>query len=103
MTEKRNKFKKESKTIFQTLTRKCSNSVYGRCFRKDIEDSYKWVKQRWMENKYDDSVEEWFPFKNSNIMVKIKNGEGVDDEGISKKLILNHYIYGLLYYRIQKD
>ena len=29
---------------------------------------------------------EWFPPKNGNIMVKIKDKEGVDDESISKKV-----------------
>ena len=45
-----------------------------------------------MKNEYDESVIEWFPLKNGNIMVKIKDKEGVDDEGISKKSILNHVI-----------
>ena len=38
-----------------------------------------------MKNEYDDSVIEWFPHKNGNILVKIKDKEGVDDEGLSKK------------------
>ena len=46
-----------------------------------------------MKNEYDDSVIEWFPLMNGNIMVKIKDKEGNDDEGISKnrkKSVLNH-------------
>ena len=39
-----------------------------------------------MKNEYDDSVIEWFPLKNGNTMVKKKEKEGVDDEGISKTL-----------------
>ena len=39
-----------------------------------------------MKNEYDESVIEWFPLKNGNNMVKIKDKEGVDDEGISKKV-----------------
>ena len=38
-----------------------------------------------MKNEYDESVIERFPLRNGNIMVKIKDKEGVDDEGISKK------------------
>ena len=86
MTSKRNKFKGENKTLLQTLTKKVSNSVYGGCIRKDVEESYKCVTQNWMKNEYDDSVVEWFPLKNGNNMVKIKDKEGVDDEGISKKV-----------------
>ena len=39
-----------------------------------------------MKNEYDDSVTEWFPLENGNIMVKTRDNEGVDDEGISKKV-----------------
>ena len=83
MTDKRNKYKEENKTILQTLTKKISNSVYGGCIKKDIEKSYKCVTQSWMKYEYDESVTEWFPFKNGNIMVKIRDKEGVDDGGIS--------------------
>ena len=38
-----------------------------------------------MKNEYDESDIERFPLKNGNIMVKVKDKEGVDDEGISKK------------------
>ena len=70
MTAKRNEFKKQGKTILQTLTKKCSNSPYGCCIRKDIEKCYKCVTQNWMKNEHDDSVVEWFPLKNGNIKVK---------------------------------
>ena len=40
-----------------------SNSVYGGCIRKDIEESYKCVSHSWMKNEYDDSVIEWFLLK----------------------------------------
>ena len=86
MTDKRNKFTEENKTLLQTLTKKVSNSVYGGCTRRHIEESYKCVTQNWMRNEYDGSVIEWFPLKNGNIMVKIKDKVGVDDEGISKKV-----------------
>ena len=85
MTNKRSNYKDEIKTLLQTLTKKVSNAVYGGCIRKHIEESYKCVTQSWMKNEYDESVIEGFPLKNGNIMVIIKDKEGVDDEGISKK------------------
>ena len=39
-----------------------------------------------MKNKYEDSVVEWFPLKNGNIMVKRKNREYIDDGGVLKKV-----------------
>ena len=85
MTNKRSNYKDEIKTLLQTLTKKVSNAVYGGCMRKHIEESSNCVIQSWMKNENDESVIEWFPLKNGNIVVKIKDQEGVDDEGISKK------------------
>ena len=87
MTDKRNKFEEENKLLLQTLSRKVSNSVNCGCIRKYIEESFTCVTQSWMKNEYDVSVIEWFPLKNANIMVIIKVNEGVDDEGISRKLL----------------
>ena len=39
ITDKKNKYKEENKTLLQTLTKKVSNSVYGGCIRKDIDES----------------------------------------------------------------
>ena len=43
MTEKRNIILKDNKNSLQASTKKCSNSVYGGCIRKDIEEIYKCV------------------------------------------------------------
>ena len=86
MTGKRNKFTEKNKTFLQTLSIEVSNSVYGGFIRKAIEESFKCLSQNWMKNQYNESVEQWFPFKNGNSMVKIKDKEGVNDEGISKKV-----------------
>ena len=51
MTNKRNKFTEENKTLLQTLTKKVSNAVYGGCIRKDIDESYKCETQSWMKNE----------------------------------------------------
>ena len=39
MTNERNKYKEENKTLLQTITKKVSIAVYGGCIRKDIEES----------------------------------------------------------------
>ena len=90
MTNKRNKFKEEKKTFLQTLTKKVSNSVYGGCIKKDIEESYKCVTQNWMKNEYDDSFMQWFPLKNGNIMVKTKDKKVLMMKAYRKNLILSH-------------
>ena len=86
MTTKRNEFKKQGKTLLQTLTKKCCNSPYVCFIRKDIEKCYKCVTQNWMKSEYDNSVVDWFPLKVGNDVVKIKGKECVDVGGISKKI-----------------
>ena len=39
-----------------------------------------------MKTGYDENVVELFPSKNENIMVEIKDHDGVDDNGYSKKI-----------------
>ena len=38
-----------------------------------------------MKTEYDDIDIEWFPLKNNNMMVKVADHNGVDDNGYSKK------------------
>ena len=99
MTEKRNKFKKENKTLLQRITTKCCDSVYDVCIRKDF---YKWVTQRWMKNEYNDSVKEWFLLRNGNTMMKIKDRDGVDHEGLSKKIFFTAIASRIFFYHIRK-
>ena len=39
-----------------------------------------------MRTENDDQVNEWFPLKNGNIMVKLQDHDGADDNGYSKKV-----------------
>ena len=57
--------------------------------RKDIKESYKCVTQNWMKNDYNDSVIEWFPLKNGNIMVKTKYKKVLTIKAYRKNLILS--------------
>ena len=84
MIGKSNKFEKQNKALLRMLTKKCSNSLYGGSIRKDIEETYKCVTQRWMRNEDDGSVKQWVHPKNGNLMIRIKDIEGVDDEDTSK-------------------
>ena len=44
------------------------------------------MSSHWMKTEYDDTVIEWFPLKNKNIMVKIADHEGVEDNCYIKKI-----------------
>ena len=86
MTAKRNEYKKQGKNILQDMCKKISNGTYGGCIRCDIRDVLKCVSENWMEANYDDRVKEYIPLKNGNYLVNVKDHDGVDDNGISKKV-----------------
>ena len=39
-----------------------------------------------MKENFDDRVKEWFPLKNGNLIVKLKDDEGVDDFDKAKSI-----------------
>ena len=96
MTAKRNEFKKQSKTILADLCKKISNGTYGGCIRCDIHDVLRCVSETWMKTEYDDRVKEYIPLKNGNYLVNIKDHDGVDDNGISKKVNSQLFQFGSL-------
>ena len=60
--------------------------MYGFYRRGETNESYKNVSGQWMKTQYDDQVSEWFLLKNGKIVVTLKDHEGVDDNGYSKKI-----------------
>ena len=57
-----------------------------------------------MKTNYDDRIKEHIPLKNENYLVNIKDHDGVDDNGVSKKKsIVNHFNLDLPSYHIRKD
>ena len=76
---KKDLFKSQGKDLLQNLAKKIGLSVYGGNIRKDIDEEYKCVTENWMKENFDDRVEEWFPLKNGNLIVKLEDDEGVDD------------------------
>ena len=55
-----------------------------------------------MKTEYDDRVKEYIPLKNGNCLVNVKDHNGVDDNGVSKKVNSHHFNLDLSYYRIRK-
>ena len=86
MFNKRDLFKSQGKHLLQNLAKKIGVSVYGGSIRKDINEEYKCVTENWMKENFDDRVKEWFPLKNGNFTVKLKNDEFVDDYDKAKLL-----------------
>ena len=86
MFEKRDLFKSQGKDLLQNLAKKIGLSVYGGNIRKDINEQYKCVTEKWMRENFDDRVKEWFPLKNNNFIVKLEDDGGVDDFDKAKSI-----------------
>ena len=86
MFKKRDLFKTQRKDLLQNLAKKIGLSVHVDNIRKDINEEYDCVTENWMRENFDDRVKEWFPPKNSNLIVKLEDDEGVDDYDKAKSL-----------------
>ena len=93
MSEKRDLFISQGKDLLQNLAKEIGLSVYGGNIRKDINEEYKCVTEKWMRENFDDRVKEWFPLKDGNLIVKLGNDEGVDDYDKAKlvRTMLSHF------------
>ena len=88
--------KKRGKNILQDLCGKISNGTYGGCIKCDIHDVLKCVSENWMKTEYDDRVREYIPLKNGNYLVNVKDHDGVDDNGVKKKVNSQPFQFGSL-------
>ena len=93
---KRNEYKKQGKNILQDVCKKTSNGTYGGCIRCDIHDVLKCVSENWMKTEYDDGVKDYIALKNGNYLVNVKDYDGVDDNGVSKKVNSQPFQFGSL-------
>ena len=96
MTARRNEYRKQGKNILQDMCKKISNGTYGGCIRCDIYDVLKCVSENWMKTEYDDRVKEYIPLKDGNYLVNVKDHDGVDDNGVSKKVNSQPFQFGSL-------
>ena len=76
--KKRDLIKSQEKDLIQNLAKKIGLSVYGGNIRKDINEEYKFVTENWMKENFDDRIKEWFPLKNGNFKVKLKDDDDFD-------------------------
>ena len=49
-----------------------------------------------MKTEYDDGVKDYIPLKNGNYLVNVKDYDGVDDNGVSKKVNSQPFQFGSL-------
>ena len=79
--ELRRKFKKkENYDVMQLLVKMIKNSLYGELARKDISESYDCKSENWMISEYDERVLDYQKIKFGNCILKMKNGDGLEDE-----------------------
>ena len=94
MTAKRNEYKKQGKNILQDMCRKKSNNTYGGCIRCDIHEVLRNVSEKWIKTNYDDTAKEHIPLKNEKYLKNTKDHDGVDDNGVSKRINSQPFQFG---------
>ena len=66
------------------------NSLYGVQIRKDINESYYCKSETWMKTEYDENVLDYWKLPNGNYIVKLKKGDGLDDDCDIKNTLPAH-------------
>ena len=100
MFEKRDVFKPQGKKLLQNPAKKIGLSVYGGNIKNDINEEYKCVTETWMRRNFDNSVKEWFPLKNGNLIVKLEDNKAVEDYEKAKSYKQYHHISVVTFYHI---
>ena len=56
------------------------NSLFGVQQRKDINESYYCKSENWIKTDYDENVFEYWKLPNGIYNIKVKKGDGLDDD-----------------------
>ena len=78
--ELRKKYKDDNNEVLQMLVKLIMNSLNGVFLRKDILESYQCKSEMWMPTEYDERVLDYQKINHGNYIVKMKDGEGLEDE-----------------------
>ena len=78
--ELRQKYKDESKNVMQLLVKLIMNGLYGEQIRKDTEESYQCKSEQWMLTEYGERVLDHQEINYGNLIVKMKDDDGLQDE-----------------------
>ena len=69
----------------QGLVKLFMDSLYGFQIRRDINESYYCKSETWMKTEFDENVLVYWKLPNEKYIVKMKKGDGLDDDGDVKK------------------
>ena len=76
----RKKYKDEENDVMQLLVKLIMNALYGEFLRKEILESYQCKSEMWMMTEYDERVLDYQKINHGNYIVKLKDGDGLEDE-----------------------
>ena len=75
MVAKRDRYKKQGQELLQTLTKKIAKSVSAGNIRQDVNDQFKCVTDKSVEENYDDRIKErWQYFHEKHWSTFVDNG-----------------------------
>ena len=81
----RQKYKNEHNDLMRGLVKLTMNSLYGVQIRKDIDQSYEYNSQHWIETEYYENVLDYWKLPNGNYTVKLKKDDGLYFDNNNKK------------------
>ena len=74
MFASRQKYEDERSELLREIIKLILNSLFGAQIRKEINESYKWKSQHWMQTKYDDILLDFWKIPNENYIVEKYDG-----------------------------
>ena len=74
------KCKDEKIDLMQGLVKLIMNGLYEVQIRRDINESYYYKSETWMETEFDENVLDYWKLPNGNYIVKMKNDDRLDDD-----------------------
>ena len=73
----RQKYKDKNNEVMQLLVKLLMNSLYGENIRKDIEEKFACISEKWMQTEYDERVKDSWKISGNNYIFKM-----IDDAGL---------------------
>ena len=86
----RQKNKDEHNDLIEGLVTLIKKSLYGVQIRKDIDQSYRFKSQHWMEAEYDEKVLDYWRLPNGIYIVQFKKDDGLDGNNDVKNTLPSH-------------
>ena len=84
------KYKDEHNDWMHGFVKLIMYALYGIHIRKDIDQSYRFKSQHWMETEYDKNVLDYWKLPNETYIVRLNRDDGLDGDNEVKSTLPSH-------------